>query len=99
MEEALHKPSFIDTVRTVLAGAIGIRRRDDHERAPLNPVHLVVAAAALQLVAFFANHSPVPLAATLMGLCLVALLALRSIARLPAQSGPYSPPEVPEPTR
>ena len=44
MEEALHKPSFIDTVKTVLAGAIGIRRRDDHERAPLNPVHLVVAA-------------------------------------------------------
>jgi len=44
MEEALHKPSFLDTVKTVLAGAIGIRRKDDHERAPLNPVHLVVAA-------------------------------------------------------
>lgn len=62
-------------------------------------VHLVVAAGATQLVAFFANHSPVPLAATLMGLCLVSLLALRSIARMAAQSGPYSPPEVPEPTR
>ena len=54
MEEALHKPSvqdddrkqpsFLDTVKTVLAGAIGIRRKDDHERAPLNPLHLVVAA-------------------------------------------------------
>jgi len=44
MEEALHKPSFLDTVKTVLAGAIGIRRKDDHERAPLNPVHLVAAA-------------------------------------------------------
>jgi hypothetical protein len=54
MEEALHKPSaqdddrrrpsFLDTVKTVLAGAIGIRRKHDHERAPLNPVHLVVAA-------------------------------------------------------
>ena len=44
MEGALHKPSFIDTVKTVLAGAVGIRRKDDHERAPLNPVHLVVAA-------------------------------------------------------
>ena len=54
MEEALHKPSgqdddrkqpsFLDTVKTVLAGAIGIRRKDDHERAPLNPAHLVVAA-------------------------------------------------------
>ena len=38
------RPSFVDTVKTVLAGAIGIRRKDDHERAPLNPVHLVVAA-------------------------------------------------------
>ena len=40
----MHKASFLDTVKTVLAGAIGIRRKDDHERAPLNPVHLVVAA-------------------------------------------------------
>jgi DHA1 family bicyclomycin/chloramphenicol resistance-like MFS transporter len=62
-------------------------------------VHLLVAAGATQLVAFFANHSPVPLAATLMGLCLVSLLALRSIARMPAQSGPWAPPEGPEPTR
>jgi len=62
-------------------------------------VHLLVAAAATQLVAFFANHSPVPLAATLMGLCLVALFALRSIARMPAQAGPYSPPDEPEPIR
>ena len=38
------KASFLDTVKTVLAGAIGIRRKSDHERAPLNPVHLVVAA-------------------------------------------------------
>jgi hypothetical protein len=44
MEEAMPKPSFADTVKTVLAGAIGIRRKDDHERAPLNPLHLVVAA-------------------------------------------------------
>ena len=54
MEEALHKPSvpdddrkrpsFLDTVKTVLSGAIGIRRKSGHERAPLNPVHLVVAA-------------------------------------------------------
>lgn len=54
MEEALHKPSvqdadrrrpsFLDTVKTVLAGAIGIRRKHDHERAQLNPLHLVAAA-------------------------------------------------------
>ena len=40
----MHKPSFLDTIKTVFAGAIGVRRKDDHERAPLNPVHLVVAA-------------------------------------------------------
>jgi hypothetical protein len=44
MDSVVHKSSFLDTLKTVLAGAIGIRRREDHERAPLNPVHLVVAA-------------------------------------------------------
>ena len=34
----------MDTVKTVLYGAIGIRRRADHERAQLNPVHLIVIA-------------------------------------------------------
>jgi len=34
----------METVKTVLSGAIGIRRRADHERAPLKPLHLVVAA-------------------------------------------------------
>ncbi len=38
------RPSFVDTVKTVLWGAFGIRRRAGHERASLNPVHLVVAA-------------------------------------------------------
>ncbi len=62
-------------------------------------VHLVIAAGATQLVAFFANHSPVPLAATLLGLCLVSLLALRSIARMTAQSRPNLPLAASEPTR
>jgi hypothetical protein len=44
MQAAMKKSSFLDTVKTVLAGAIGIRRREDHERAPINPVHLVIAA-------------------------------------------------------
>ena len=43
MESVVHKASFLDTVKTVLAGAIGIRRKSDHERAPLNPLHLVIA--------------------------------------------------------
>ena len=54
MEDVIHKPSlekdavrgpaFFDTMKTVFAGAIGVRRKADHERAPLNPLHLVVAA-------------------------------------------------------
>ena len=43
--------SFFRTVKTVLAGMIGIRRREDHEREPLNPVHII--AAAVVLVAIF----------------------------------------------
>lgn len=44
MEGAVQKPGFFDTLRTVFAGAIGVRRKVDHDRAPVNPVHLVVAA-------------------------------------------------------
>jgi hypothetical protein len=44
VESAVHKASFLDTVKTVFSGAIGIRRKADHERAPLNPVHLIIAA-------------------------------------------------------
>lgn len=62
-------------------------------------LHLVVAAGATQLVALFAGHGPVPLAAILLGLCLVALTALRAIGRLAAQAGPNPPPAAPEPTR
>lgn len=43
-ELAMDRASFLDTVKTVLYGAIGIRRRADHERARLNPLHLVVIA-------------------------------------------------------
>ena len=34
----------MDTVKTVLWGMLGIRRKSDHERTPLNPVHLAVVA-------------------------------------------------------
>jgi Protein of unknown function (DUF2970) len=44
MEMAGKRASFLETVKTVLAGFAGIRRRADHERAQLNPVHLVVIA-------------------------------------------------------
>jgi Protein of unknown function (DUF2970) len=34
----------MDTVKTVLWGMIGIRRKGDHERAKLKPLHVVVTA-------------------------------------------------------
>jgi hypothetical protein len=53
MANAVQKASFLDTVKTVLAGAIGVRRKADHERAPLNPVHLVVAALLFVVLFIF----------------------------------------------
>jgi hypothetical protein len=53
MEAAVQKPSFLDTVRTVLAGAAGIRRKGDHERAPLNPLHLAIAAVIFAVLFIF----------------------------------------------
>ena len=53
MEGVVHKGSFLDTVKTVLAGAIGIRRKSDHERAPLNPVHLVIAGVLFAVLFVF----------------------------------------------
>jgi len=42
MEVVMKQASFLDTVKTVLWGMIGIRRKADHERASINPVHVVV---------------------------------------------------------
>jgi hypothetical protein len=36
----------METIKTVLWGMIGIRRKADHEKAPINPVHLIIAAVA-----------------------------------------------------
>jgi len=47
------KASFLDTVKTVLAGAIGVRRKADHERAPLNPLHLVIAGVLFAVLFIF----------------------------------------------
>jgi hypothetical protein len=50
--EALMKPaSFLDTVKTVLWGMIGIRRKADHDRTELNPVH-VIALAVIFVILF-----------------------------------------------
>jgi hypothetical protein len=36
----------METIKTVLWGMIGIRRKADHEKAPINPLHLIIAAVA-----------------------------------------------------
>jgi hypothetical protein len=40
----------METLKTVLSGFIGIRRREDHEKAPLKPVQVVFAAVVLVIV-------------------------------------------------
>ena len=44
MEAIMKRASFVDTVKTVLYGAIGVRRRADHERAQIRPGYLVLAS-------------------------------------------------------
>ena len=34
----------METVKTVLWGMLGIRRKADHEKAAVNPVHLAITA-------------------------------------------------------
>lgn len=53
MEAVVQKGSFLATVKTVLAGAIGIRRKADHESAPLKPAHLVIAAIIFVVLFIF----------------------------------------------
>jgi len=53
MEAAVRKSTFLDTMKTVFAGAIGVRRKEDHERAPINPVHLVIAAVIFAVLFIF----------------------------------------------
>ena len=38
--------SFLEAVKTVLSGAVGIRRKSAHEQAKINPVHIVIVAVA-----------------------------------------------------
>ena len=52
MAQAMKQASFLDVLRTIAYGALGVRRRADHERetAPIKPIHLIIAgliAAAL----------------------------------------------------
>jgi hypothetical protein len=53
MESAVAKSSFLDTVKTVLAGAIGVRRKSDHDSASIRPLHLIIAAVIFALLFIF----------------------------------------------
>ena len=37
----------MDTIKTVLYGFIGVRRKADHEKAEINPLHVIAAGVAL----------------------------------------------------
>ena len=52
-DSVVEKSSFLDTVKTVLAAAAGIRRKADHDRAPLNPVHLVIGGVLFAVLFIF----------------------------------------------
>ena len=44
MEASVKRASFLDVVKTVLFGFLGVRRKSDHERARIHPVQIIVAA-------------------------------------------------------
>jgi hypothetical protein len=44
MEMSMPRASFLDTVKTVLSGFIGVRKRADAERVKVNPVHVIIIA-------------------------------------------------------
>jgi DUF2970 family protein len=48
--EGVMKASFLDTVKTVLWAAIGIRRRRAHDQAKINPVHVVIMGVAFAVL-------------------------------------------------
>ena len=47
MESLVKQASFLDTVKAVLSGFLGVRKRADHERVRLKPVHVIVTAVLL----------------------------------------------------
>jgi hypothetical protein len=53
VEIAMKRASFLDTVKTVLFGFIGIRKRDAHDKAEINPLHLIIAAVLFVVLFIF----------------------------------------------
>jgi hypothetical protein len=44
MEVAMKQASFLDVVKTVLSGFIGIRRKSAHDQAKITPAQVIVVA-------------------------------------------------------
>ena len=42
--------SFLDTVKTVLFGFIGVRRKSAHEQARIRPAHVIVLAVLFVVI-------------------------------------------------
>jgi hypothetical protein len=49
----MKRASFLDTVKTVLFGFLGVRKRADHEGVKLNPVHLIIVAVLFVVLFIF----------------------------------------------
>jgi hypothetical protein len=52
-EVAMKRASFLDTVKTVLSGFIGVRKRASHDSAKLNPVYLIIVAVLFVVLFIF----------------------------------------------
>ena len=50
MELCMKRASFLDTLKTVAFGFIGVRRKADHEAARIRPVHLIIAAVLFVVI-------------------------------------------------
>ena len=59
MVRAMKQASFLDVIKTIAFGALGVRRRADHERETvrIKPLHIIIAgvvAAALFILTLVA---------------------------------------------
>ena len=52
MERAMRPASFLDVLKTIAFGALGVRRRADHERETtgIKPLHIVIAGVVAAAV-------------------------------------------------
>jgi hypothetical protein len=53
VQAAMKQSSFLDTVKTVLFGFVGVRRKSDHEAARIRPVHVIIIAVVFVVLFIF----------------------------------------------